>query len=67
MKNRYYDREVRESLEIDMAVDRCGQDHKVENRDNGNFHYIQIWRHFVLSDGSALCFHQFENRSNQCG
>ena len=36
MKNRYYDRKVRESLEIDIAVVRYGQ-HKVLNRDNGNF------------------------------
>ena len=34
MKNRYYDRKVRESLEIDMAILRYGQD-KVLNRDNG--------------------------------
>ena len=36
MKNRYYDRKVRGSLETDMAVVRYGQD-KVLNRDNGNF------------------------------
>ena len=36
MKNRYYDRKLRESLEIDMAVARYGQD-KMLNRDNGNF------------------------------
>ena len=36
MKNRYYDRKVRESLEIVIAVVRYGQ-HKVMNRDNGNF------------------------------
>ena len=36
MKNRYYDRKVRESLEIDMAVVRYGQD-KLLNKDNGNF------------------------------
>ena len=36
MRNRYYDRKVRESLEINMAVVRYGQD-KVLNRDNGNF------------------------------
>ena len=30
-------------------------------------HYIEIWRHFVLSDGLALYFHQFENGFNQCG
>ena len=59
MKNRYYDRKVRESLEIDIAVVRYGQD-KVLNRDNGNFVIeIEIWCHFVLSDGLALYFHQF--------
>ena len=36
IKNRYYDRKMRESLEIDMAVVRYGQE-KVLNRDNGNF------------------------------
>ena len=36
MKNRYYDRKVRESLEIDMAVGRYEQE-KVFNRDNGKF------------------------------
>ena len=36
MKNRSYDRKVRELLEIDMLVVRYGQD-KVLNRDNGNF------------------------------
>ena len=69
MKNRYYARKVRESLEIDMAVVKYGQD-KVLNRDNGNFvrtnawkplfkkwkHYIEISRHFVLSDGLACTF-----------
>ena len=25
---------------------------------------IEIWRHFVLSDGLALYFHQFENGFN---
>ena len=34
MKNRYYDRKVRESLEIDMAVVKYGQD-KVFNRAMG--------------------------------
>ena len=36
MKNKYYDRKVGESLEIDMAVVRYERD-KVLNRDNGNF------------------------------
>ena len=36
IKNRYYDRKVRQSLEIDMAVVRYGKD-KVLNRDNENF------------------------------
>ena len=35
MNNRYYDRKVRESLEIDMALVRYEQE-KVLNRDNGN-------------------------------
>ena len=43
MKNRYYDRKVRESLEIDMAVVRYGQD-KVLNRDNGNFVKTNAWK-----------------------
>ena len=30
-------------------------------------HSIEIWRHFVLSDGFALYFDQFENGFNQCG
>ena len=36
IKSRYYDRKVRESLEIDMAVIRYWQD-KVLNMGNGNF------------------------------
>ena len=36
MKNKYYDRKVGESLEIDMAVVRYGRE-KVLNRDNENF------------------------------
>ena len=36
IKNRYYDRKVRESLEIDMAIVKYGQE-KVLNRDNRNF------------------------------
>ena len=43
LKNRYYDKKVRESLEIDMAVVRCGQD-KVLNRDNGNFVKTNVWQ-----------------------
>ena len=35
MKNRYYNRKVRESLEIYTAVVRYGQD-KALNRDTGN-------------------------------
>ena len=27
---------------------------------------IEIWRHFVLSDGFALYFDQFENGFNHC-
>ena len=42
MKNRYYDRKVRESLEIDMAVVSCGQD-KALNRCNGNFVKTSAW------------------------
>ena len=30
-------------------------------------HSIEIWSHFVLSDGFALHFDQFENGFNQCG
>ena len=36
IKNRHYDRKVRELLEIDMVVVRYGQG-KVSNRDNENF------------------------------
>ena len=43
MKNRYYDRKVRESLEIYMAVVRYGQE-KVLNRDNGNFVKTNAWK-----------------------
>ena len=43
IKNRYYDREVRESLEIDMAVVKYGQE-KVLNRDNGNFVKTNAWK-----------------------
>ena len=43
MKDRYYDRIVMESLEIDMAVVRYGQD-KVLNRCNGNFVKINAWK-----------------------
>ena len=43
MKNRYYDRKVRESLEIGMTKVRYGQD-KVLNRDNGNFVKTNAWK-----------------------
>ena len=43
MKSRYYDRKVRESLEIDMAVVRYEQD-KVLNRDNGNVVKTKVWK-----------------------
>ena len=43
MKNRYYDRKVRESLEIDTAAVRYGQD-KVLNRDNGNVVKTNAWK-----------------------
>ena len=43
MKNRYYDRKVRESLEIDMAVVRYGQD-KLLNRDSGNLVKTNAWK-----------------------
>ena len=43
MENRYYDRKVRESLEIDMAVVRYGQD-KMLNRDNRNFDKTNAWK-----------------------
>ena len=43
MKNRYYDRKVRESLGTDMAVVRYRQD-KVLNRDNGNFVRKNAWK-----------------------
>ena len=43
MKNRYYDRKVRESLEINMVVVRYGQD-KVLNRDKGNVVKTNAWK-----------------------
>ena len=43
IKNSYYDRKVRESLEIDMAVVKYGQE-KVLNRDNGNFVKTNAWK-----------------------
>ena len=43
MKNKCYDRKVRESLKIDMAVARYGQG-KVLNRDNGNFVKTDVWK-----------------------
>ena len=43
MKNRYYERKVRESLETDMAVARYGQD-KVLNRDNRTFVKKNAWK-----------------------
>ena len=43
MKNRCYDRKVRESLEINMAVVMYGQD-KVLNRDNENFVKTNSWK-----------------------
>ena len=44
MKNSYYDRKVKESLKIDMAVVRYGQD-KVLSRDNGNFVKANVWKY----------------------
>ena len=38
-----YDRNVRESLEIDMAVVKYGQE-KVLNRDNRNFIQTNSWK-----------------------
>ena len=79
-KNRYYDRKVSESLEIDMVVSgiakiKCWTETmgSLLRQMGGNLcskewkHYIEIWRHFVLSDALALYFHQFENGFNQCG
>ena len=43
MKNRYYDKKVRESLEVDMAVVKYGQD-KVLNRDNWDFVRTNTWK-----------------------
>ena len=43
IKNRYYDKKVRESLEIDMVVVRYGQN-KVLNRNNGNFVKTNAWK-----------------------
>ena len=43
IKSSYCDRKVRESLEIDMAVVKYGQE-KVLNRDNGNFVKTNAWK-----------------------
>ena len=43
MKNRYYDRKMIESLEIDMAVVKYGQDKEL-NRDNRNFVRTKAWK-----------------------
>ena len=43
MKNRYYNRKVRESLEIYTAVVRYGQD-KALNRDTGNLVKTNAWK-----------------------
>ena len=43
MKNRYYDRKVRESLEIDTVVVRYGQD-KLLSSYNGNFVKTNAWK-----------------------
>ena len=43
IKNRYYDRKVRESLKIDMGVVRYGQDKKL-SRYNGNFVKTNAWK-----------------------
>ena len=43
IKNRYYDRKVRESLGIDMAVVKYGQEILL-NRDNGNFVRTNAWK-----------------------
>ena len=41
MKNRYYDRKERESLEIDIAVVWT---RSMLNRDNGNFVKTNAWK-----------------------
>ena len=43
MKNRYYDRKVRQPLETDMVVVKYGQD-KVLSRDNVNFLKTNMWK-----------------------
>ena len=43
MKNWYYDRKVRESLEIDTTVVRYGPE-KVLKRDNENFVKTNAWK-----------------------
>ena len=43
MESRYYDRKVRESLEIDMAVVRYEQD-KVLNREDRNVVKTKVWK-----------------------
>ena len=43
MKNRYYDRKVRELLQIDMVVVRYRQD-KVLNRDSENSVKTNSWK-----------------------
>ena len=69
IKNKYYNRKVRDWLEIDIAVVRYEQD-KVLKTDNGKFVQTNAWklkfdrRHFLLSDGFGLYFDQFENGFN---
>ena len=56
MKDCYYDRKVRESLEIDMVVVRYWQD-KVLNRDNGNFIKSNAWKAlFKKNENTPLKF-----------
>ena len=45
IKNRYYDKKVRESLETDMAVVKYRKE-KMLNRDNGNFVKTNAWKPF---------------------
>ena len=43
LKDRYYKKNIRESLDIDMAIVKYGHE-KVLNKDNRNFAKINTWK-----------------------
>ena len=52
MKNRYYDGEVMDTLEIDTAVVRHEQ-YKAQNKDNGNFVKTNAWKPLIKKNENA--------------